>query len=281
MSELIRVQLNLPRADPPRRVSAPVVESAPPEVPRDGSPVHVEDSPTEDPAVEVQQVGAVSEDAPVITPDPSKKKGKKRSRHDSSAEGDQEDGPIDRPETEGPPKKKKKKGAKAGQEPLPQEKTGPREGEGDDGEEAVAEPSEEAEEAVAEPTEEAEEASPEAQLQLNRRKKKTCPSEGNVRSEDPPAPASTVAPVQPSTSKAPAGRSSVPRRGPPEFPDQVRFEYDGTTPLIYAPDKCAELVSQINGGPRPLLLNDLIFKKEYTDAAQAKLRVKAHLFFWI
>ncbi|XP_056850772.1 uncharacterized protein LOC108824827 [Raphanus sativus] len=272
LSELIRVQLNLPRADPPRRVSAPVVESAPPEVPRDGSPVHVEDSPTEDPAVEVQQVGAVSEDAPVITPDPSKKKGKKRSRHDSSAEGDQEDGPIDRPETEGPPKKKKKKGAKAGQEPLPQEKTGPREGEGDDGEEAVAEPSEEAEEAVAEPTEEAEEASPEAQLQLNRRKKKTCPSEGNVRSEDPPAPASTVAPVQPSTSKAPAGRSSVPRRGPPEFPDQVRFEYDGTTPLIYAPDKCAELVSQINGGPRPLLLNDLIFKKEYTDAAQAKLR---------
>lgn len=85
--------------------------------------------------------------------------------------------------------------------------------------------------------------------------------------------------AQPSTSKASAGRGSVPRRGPPEFPDRVRFEYDGTTPLIYAPDKCAELVSQINGGPRPLPLKDLIFKKEYTDTAQARLRVRILLLF--
>nr|XP_018461490.1 PREDICTED: uncharacterized protein LOC108832507 [Raphanus sativus] len=244
LSELIRAQLNLPRADPPRRVSVPVVESPPPVVSRDGSPAHGEDSPTEDPAVDVRQAG--------------EEEGKKRSRRDSPAKGDQEDEHVDHPETEGPPRKKKKKGTKVGEGPLLQERTESRE---DDGENTVADPSEEAEDA-----------SPEAQLLLNRKKKKKGPSEEDVQSEDPPAPAPTIATVQPSTSKTPTVRNAAPKRGPPEFPDKVRFEYDGMTPLIYAPDKCAELVSQINGGPRPLLLNDLIFKKEYTDAAQARLR---------
>ncbi|XP_018461884.1 uncharacterized protein LOC108832932 [Raphanus sativus] len=261
LSELIRAQLSLPRADPPR-LAAPVVESPPPVVSRDGSPAHGEDSRTEGPAADVRQAAEVPEDAPVITPGPLKKKGKKRSRRDSSAEGDQEDEHVDHPETEGPPKKKKKKGTKAGEGPLSQERTGSREGDSED--------------VVADPSGGAEDDSPEAQLLLNRKKKKAGPSEGDVQSEDPPALASTTAPIQPSTSKAPAVRNSappsVPRRGPPEFPDKVRFEYDGMTPLIYAPDKCAELMSQINGGPRPLLLSDLIFKKEYTDAAQAKLR---------
>ncbi|XP_056843974.1 uncharacterized protein LOC108836203 [Raphanus sativus] len=258
LSELIRAQLNLPRADPPRRVSAPVAESPPLAVSRDGSPVLVEDLPIENPAVDVQQVVEASEDAPVITPSPSKKKGKKRSRRDSSAKVDQEEESVGCPDAEGPPKKKKKKGAKAGEGPLLQEKTGPQEGDGGD--------------AAADSAEETGRSSPEAQLLLNRKRKETGPSEGHAQSEDPPAPVLTTAVSQPSTSKPPAGRSSAPRRGPPEFPDKVSFEYDGTTPLIYAPGKCAELMSQINGGPRPLLLNDLIFKKEYTDAAQAKLR---------
>ncbi|XP_056862105.1 meiosis-specific protein ASY2-like [Raphanus sativus] len=267
LSELIRAQLNLPRADPPRRVSAPVAESPPLAVSRDGSPVLVEDLPTEDPTVDVQQVVEASEDAPVIAPSPSKKKKKKRSRRDSSAEVDQEEESVGCPDAGGPPKKKKKKGAKAGEGPLLQEKTGPQEGDGGD--------------AAGDSTGETGRSSPEAQLQLNRKRKETGPSEGVVQSEDPPAPVLTTAPSQPSTSKPPAGRSSAPRRGPPEFPDKVSFEYDGTTPLIYAPGKCAELMSQINGGPRPLLLNDLIFKKEYTDAAQAKLRVRILLVFWL
>ncbi|KAJ4905429.1 Uncharacterized protein Rs2_09087 [Raphanus sativus] len=263
LSELIRAQLSLPRADPPR-LAAPIVESPPLVVSRDGSPTRGGDSPTGDPTVDVQQAGGGSEDAPVATPGPSKKKGKKRSRRDSLAEGDQEDEPAKHPGSEGPPKKKKKEG-KVSEGPLSQEGAKSQE---DVGENAVADPSEEAEDA-----------SPEARLLLNRRKKKKGPSDGGVQSEDPPAPAPTMAMVQPSTSKTPNVRSAAPRRGPPEFPDKVRFEYDGTTPLIYAPDKCAELVSQINGGPRPLLLNDLIFRKEYTDAAQARLRVTVLLFF--
>lgn len=272
LSELIRAQLNLPRTDPPRHFLPQADESAPPDHPSDGSPVRIEGSPTEEPAAAAaEELDEVSEDVPVITPGPSKKKkGKKRSRSDSPAQGDQEDGSVDRSETEGPPKKKKKKGTKTVWEPLLQEQTGPRESEEGDREDITAEP-----------TEETEDASPEAQLRLNRRKKKTGPSEGIVPTEDPLIPSSTVAPAQPSASKAPAGRSSVPRRGPPEFPDRVRFEYDGTTPLIYAPGKCTELMSQINGGPRPLLLNDLVFKKEYTDAAKAKLRVRIFLVFWL
>ncbi|KAG2282674.1 hypothetical protein Bca52824_053894 [Brassica carinata] len=57
-----------------------------------------------------------------------------------------------------------------------------------------------------------------------------------------------------------------------EFPDHVSFEYDGPTPLIYAPHKCAELVSQIKCGPKPLpSVSDMIFKDEYVDAARTKL----------
>ncbi|KAG2269487.1 hypothetical protein Bca52824_064042 [Brassica carinata] len=57
-----------------------------------------------------------------------------------------------------------------------------------------------------------------------------------------------------------------------EFPDRVSFEYDGPTPLVYAPHKCAELVSQIKCGPKPFPpVADLIFKDEYVDAARTKL----------
>ncbi|KAF8050723.1 hypothetical protein N665_1896s0004 [Sinapis alba] len=56
------------------------------------------------------------------------------------------------------------------------------------------------------------------------------------------------------------------------FPDRVSFEYDGPSPLIYIPHKCAELVSQIRGGPRSLPpVADLFFKDEYVDAARTKL----------
>ncbi|XP_048613340.1 meiosis-specific protein ASY2-like [Brassica napus] len=57
-----------------------------------------------------------------------------------------------------------------------------------------------------------------------------------------------------------------------EFPDHISFEYDGLTPLIYAPNRCVELVSQIKCGPKPLPpVADLIFKDEYVDAARTKL----------
>ncbi|XP_013594593.1 PREDICTED: uncharacterized protein At3g60930, chloroplastic-like [Brassica oleracea var. oleracea] len=57
-----------------------------------------------------------------------------------------------------------------------------------------------------------------------------------------------------------------------EFPDRVSFEYDGPTPLVYAPHKCAELVSQIKCGPKPFPpVADMIFKDEYVDAARTKL----------
>ena len=60
-----------------------------------------------------------------------------------------------------------------------------------------------------------------------------------------------------------------------EFPDRVLFEYDGPTPLIYAPHRCAELVSHIKCGPKPFLpVADLIFKDEYVDAARTKLLVR-------
>jgi len=60
-----------------------------------------------------------------------------------------------------------------------------------------------------------------------------------------------------------------------EFPDRVSFEYDGPTPRVYAPHKCAELVSQIKCGPKPFLpVADLIFKDEYVDAARTKLLVR-------
>lgn len=59
-----------------------------------------------------------------------------------------------------------------------------------------------------------------------------------------------------------------------DFPDRVSFEYDGPTPLIYAPQRCAELVSQIKCGPKPFPpVADLIFKDEYIDSARTKLLV--------
>lgn len=109
LSELIRAELNLPRADPPRRVWEPVDESASPDLLMERSPVRVRGSPTEDPAAEVRQADEVSEDVAATTPDPSKKKGKKRSHNESSAKGDQEEASGDRPDTEGPPKRKRRR----------------------------------------------------------------------------------------------------------------------------------------------------------------------------
>lgn len=79
-----------------------------------------------------------------------------------------------------------------------------------------------------------------------------------------------------STPATSAGGAPVVRKTPRvELPDRVLFEYDGPTPLIYASNRCAELVSQIKCGPKPLPpVTDLIFKEEYVDAARTKLLVR-------
>ena len=60
-----------------------------------------------------------------------------------------------------------------------------------------------------------------------------------------------------------------------EFTNRISFEYDGPTPIIYAPNRRAELVSQIKCGPKSLPpVVDLIFQDEYIDAARTKLLVR-------
>ena len=67
-----------------------------------------------------------------------------------------------------------------------------------------------------------------------------------------------------------------------EFPDHVSFEYDGPTPLVYAPQRCAELVSQIKCGPKPFPpVADLIFQDEYVDAARTKLLVRLSFGYFV
>ncbi|KAF8047261.1 hypothetical protein N665_3124s0001 [Sinapis alba] len=122
-------------------------------------------------------------------------------------------------------------------------------------------------------------ASPPAPLQLTRKLKKTN-EQGVAHLEAPP-----VATLGASAIPNFAEGSALPTPGTSTggvpvlkkvlkvvFPDRVSFEYDGPTPLIYLPHKCAELVSPIRGGPRSLPpVADLIFKDEYIDAARTKL----------
>ncbi|KAF8093376.1 hypothetical protein N665_0383s0008 [Sinapis alba] len=122
-------------------------------------------------------------------------------------------------------------------------------------------------------------ASPPASLQLTRKPRRTS-EQGGSRPEGPPvatsdadaapnvAEGSVLATARTSTSGVPVLKK-VPRV---VFPDRVSFEYDGPSPLIYVPYKCAELVSQIRGGPRSLPpVADLFFKDEYVDATRTKL----------
>ena len=106
-------------------------------------------------------------------------------------------------------------------------------------------------------------ASPEVTLRKKKKSKKTGGQE-----------LVASAPASSTHGTSAVGASSRKRTPRVEFPDHVSFEYDGPTPLIYAPYKCAELVSQIKCGPKPLpSVSDLIFKDEYVDAARTKLLV--------
>ncbi|XP_048599728.1 meiosis-specific protein ASY2-like [Brassica napus] len=119
--------------------------------------------------------------------------------------------------------------------------------------------------------------SPEVPLQKKRSKQAS--EQGTTSSQVPSASAPSVARASaPSVPGASAPGTST--GGAPvvrktlrvEFPDRVLFEYDGPTPLIYAPNRCAELVSQIKCSPKPLPpVADLIFQDEYVDAARTKL----------
>ncbi|KAF8088105.1 hypothetical protein N665_0553s0006 [Sinapis alba] len=121
--------------------------------------------------------------------------------------------------------------------------------------------------------------SPPALLQLRKKLNKTI-KQGEVQCESPLVAVSnaTTAPSVVGSSALPTPRTStsgvlvlkkVPRI---IFPDRVSFEYDRPTLFIYVLHKWAELVSQVRGGPRPLLpVVDLIYKDEYIDASRTKL----------
>ena len=56
-------------------------------------------------------------------------------------------------------------------------------------------------------------------------------------------------------------------------------QYDGDTPLAYAPSECAELVRQIRGGAKNMPpVKDLFFKDAYVDAARTKILVRVTFF---
>ncbi|KAF2541283.1 hypothetical protein F2Q68_00030812 [Brassica cretica] len=56
------------------------------------------------------------------------------------------------------------------------------------------------------------------------------------------------------------------------FPDKVDFHYEGSTPLVYVPEKCGEFLRQLRGRAKPLpAAKDLIFGSEYEEAVRAKL----------
>ncbi|XP_013668902.1 meiosis-specific protein ASY2-like [Brassica napus] len=56
----------------------------------------------------------------------------------------------------------------------------------------------------------------------------------------------------------------------------VVVQYDGDTPLAYAPSECAELVRHIRGGAKNMPpVKDLFFKDAYVDAARTKILVRS------
>lgn len=112
--------------------------------------------------------------------------------------------------------------------------------------------------------------SPEAPLQ--RKKSKRSDGQGMIGRQAPSvASPSREASVPGSSSGGVPAVRKTPRV---DFPDRVLFDYDGPTPLIYSPQRCTELVSQIKCGPKPFPpVADLIFKDEYIDSACTKLLV--------
>lgn len=79
---------------------------------------------------------------------------------------------------------------------------------------------------------------------------------GAVDRNVPPAVRSSNHQAVPATS---CGRVSVLKKRPE------------STPLVYVLEKCVEILRQVRGGLRGMpAVNDLMFKEEYTDAAQSK-----------
>ncbi|KAG2251583.1 hypothetical protein Bca52824_081719 [Brassica carinata] len=199
--------------------------------------------------------------AGTITLAPKKKKGEKRPRDDLPVSVGSEAAPVEaeipsQEETAEPSSKKRKEG---NQQPQAAGIVRPRETD-------VTNPVHRSESA-GEPAlnlaslDDLEDASPEVTLRKKKKSKKTGDRE---------MVASALVSSTPGTSVVSASSRKKTLRV--EFPDHVSFEYDGPTPLIYAPYKCAELVSQIKCGPKPLpSVSDLIFKDEYVDAARTKL----------
>lgn len=69
-------------------------------------------------------------------------------------------------------------------------------------------------------------------------------------------------PTQRSLLRVNRSEGSLGKRSWLEFSDCVNFSYKGATPLIYDPDRCAELTQQIRGGPLKMPpVEDLVFKK--------------------
>lgn len=222
---------------------------------------------------------------------PKKNKGQKRSRDDPSVREDRDTVPDDTTpdETVKPSKKKRKKKQSGDQQSLVGGSVEAREIE-------VADPvvrDNSSDEPIPNLAleDDPENASPEASLQLKKKTKKAS-EQGAVHRQASFVAAENIAAA--STSSAPgtsSGGAPVLRKTLRiEFPDRVSFEYDGPTPLIYALNKCTELVSQIKCGPKPLSsVADLIFKDEYVDSARTKLLVRfffdaffsfcVHLFF--
>ncbi|KAF8116951.1 hypothetical protein N665_0013s0010 [Sinapis alba] len=104
--------------------------------------------------------------------------------------------------------------------------------------------------------------------------------QGGSRPEAPPVATSDTAAVLNVAEGSVLATARISTRGDPVlkkvpravFPDRISFEYDGPSPLIYVPHKCAKLVSQIKGGPRPLPpVADRFFKDEYVNASRTKL----------
>ena len=172
---------------------------------------------------------------------PKKRKGHKRSRDDPSVREDRETVPDDTipDETVEPSKKKRKKKQSSDQQSLAGGSVEAREIETADP--VVRDRSTDEPIPNLALEDDPENASPEASLHLKKKTKKTS-ERGAVRRQTSSVAAVNVAGA--STSSAPdtsAGGAPVIRRTPRvEFLDRVSFEYDGPTPLIYAPNKCAD-----------------------------------------
>ncbi|XP_013617387.1 PREDICTED: uncharacterized protein LOC106323884 [Brassica oleracea var. oleracea] len=238
LSAMMMVELNLPSVELPAPSNEMAIAGT-----TDTSPHHQDSS------------------AGTTTLAPKKKKGEKRPRDDLPASVGSEAAPVEagipsQEETSEPSSKKRKEG---NQQPQSAGIVRSRETDVANSVYRI--------ESAGEPAlnlaslDDLEDASPEVMLRKKKKSKKTGGRE---------MVASALASSTPGTSAV--GASSRKKTLRVKFPDHVSFEYDGPTPLIYAPYKCAELVSQIKCGPKALpSVSDLIFKDEYVDTARTKL----------